>query len=462
MRNANIILPLLVTVLLFFVALFLSENLHIVNKKGYDCVDCNVVLISVDTLRADHLYAYGYPRKTTPRLDEFFANSMIFSNAFSQSPWTAPSHMTLMTSTYPSIHQVENFNQKKGDTLDEKIKTVAEVLADNGYRTAAFTGGANIAGSLGFNRGFEVYGESGLTWREVNGIGKWIDENRDNKFFLFLHTYLPHDPYVPVNKFNIFVDPDYSGRLIKNEGEFLQVIGSEKNKNFDKVRRAFWTGLNKSNPRDIEHLKNLYDGEILQTDDVLSNILDKVQGDGLSEKTIVIFTSDHGEEFNEHGGFMHHKLYEEIIHIPLFIHHPKFKKQDIVENQVRSIDIAPTILDFLRIDKPKQFQGISLIELLENRSIELIVYGEGGPSNRSVRYSGWKYIQGKEQLFNLVKDPGEKKNLINKEPEVRDELKAIINDFSERNDKISQLFKTTSFQPKNLTLEQLRNLGYYE
>ena len=241
----------------------------------------NVVLISIDTLRADHLSCYGYTRKTSPNIDELAQQGAIFLNAFSQSPKTAPSHMTIMTSLYPDVHGVMNWDRKPTKRLDDSIPTIAEVLKNLGYTTVAFTGGGNVHPSFGFDKGFDIYSftkkysVSGKYYGVIDEAISWINDNYKKEFFLFFHTYVVHDPYLPPSPYNRKYDPDYQGTIIDS----VDKIKSRRSKgNSEELHNIFWESVNKKDPRDIYFIEALYDGAINYMDEqMVGPLLKKLQ-----------------------------------------------------------------------------------------------------------------------------------------------------------------------------------------
>ena len=312
-----------------------------------------IILISLDTLRADHLGIYGYHRNTTPYIDAFARENIIFENAVVQSACTLPSHMSIMTSLYPSSHGVQSETQR----LSEEHVTLAELVRKGGYKTAAFADGAFMRGVYGFNKGFDLYDGD-----KREGIAcilpkakKWLEENKSNPFFLFVHCYDIHDPYTPPPPYDsIFHDFTYTGNFIPTT---------------QNMQAAAWR-RKEVHDEDLRHIKALYDGGIRYTDEKIGAFLSFLHDAGLKDNTLIIITSDHGEEFQEHGSFLHWKLYfRPNLHVPLIMHIPGFPKKEIRINElVQSIDIFPTILDSADLPPYKKAQGKSLVPLIKRKS----------------------------------------------------------------------------------------------
>jgi len=315
-----------------------------------------IIVISLDTLRADHLGTYGYHRNTSPHIDAFANESVVFDKAVVQAPLTLPSHMSIMTSLYPSSHGV----LKKNNRLADEHVTLAELLREGGYKTAAFADGAFMKGSYGFKQGFDLY--DGDEWIGIARIlpkaKKWLEENKANPFFLFIHCYDVHDPYDPPPPYDtIFHDFTYTGTFVP----------TTKN-----MQAAAWRRL-KVNDEDLRHIKALYDGGIRYTDEKIGGFLSYLEETGLLENSLVIITSDHGEEFKEHGSFLHWKLYfRPNLHVPLVMHIPNYPKKGIrVRELVQSIDILPTILEIAQLPPHPEAQGRSLLPSIKEHSTYL-------------------------------------------------------------------------------------------
>jgi arylsulfatase A-like enzyme len=320
----------------------------------------NVLLISLDTLRADHVGCYGYPRETSPNIDQLAEDSAVFFNTFATSSWTLPSHVSLMTALNCINHQVYHNDQK----INPSILTLADVLREKGYFNGAITGGGFVSGSYGFNKGFDSYhvrGDINVT-DQAERIGRasldWIKRHQDRNFFLFVHTYQIHSPYDSPSPYN--------ESFLSEDAEF---------KRFDLKKYRFYQENRYSPPPTDAFRQNiidLYDAGILYTDEVLIKALvDELKALGIYDNTMIILLSDHGEEFYEHKGWAHsHSLYNEIIKVPLII---KFFASEYAgvktKKYARLIDVMPTILDTVNIAYPDQYSdGKSLLDLVNGRN----------------------------------------------------------------------------------------------
>ena len=417
-----------------------------------------VVLISIDTLRADHLGYMGYHRPTSPAIDQLAAESIDFRNAFSQAPSTLPSHASIFTSVYPSVHRADPLTVTP---LADGFVTLAEIFQQNGFRTAAFVEGGQLAAVWNADQGFEVYDVTEIKygddqWRadDVSGIlaeaAAWIEEHRHESFFCFVHSYVVHAPYSPRPPYDRMFDEGYEGPLpFHIEPRVCEQLSA--------------TPRRPDEP-EVRHLVSLYDGEIRYMDDHLGAFLDKLRDLGLKEETVVVFTSDHGEEFAV--GLHGYNLYDEVLHVPLFIRVPGLAPQK-VDQQVRLIDLAPTLLALMNLDPGQApFQGRNLFADGPEPPVDLPVPSEllehSIGHGASLRMDGYKIVGIRGlyfELFDLRNDPGEQVNLFGRDPEVDQMWKERLREFVMANKRAA----TQQAHPVELDAEvqrQLRALGY--
>ncbi len=338
----------------------------------------NVLLISVDMLRPDHLGCYGYGRSTSPRIDRLAAEGALFENAISSTSWTLPAHAALFTGLADSVHGCVDTDRR----LAENRRTLAERLRDAGYATVGFFSGPYLHPVFGLGQGFEQYVDctsyAGLNARTADETGRvdgtavsdashadvtnpqvyqkvsnWLRANRRRPFFMFVHMWDVHFDFIPPPPYDRKFDPDYRG--------------SVSGKNF-----LFDVAVNASMPkRDLEHLIALYDGEIAWTDEHIGRILDDLDALGLRESTVVVLISDHGTEFFEHGLKAHRQsLYDEVIRIPLIVRYPgRIEPGRRHAAQVRMIDVLPTIMNLAGLDEPVDVMGQSLVPLFSGAEL---------------------------------------------------------------------------------------------
>jgi arylsulfatase A-like enzyme len=297
----------------------------------------DVVLVSIDTLRPDHLGLYGYAKPTGPPLDAFAREAAVFRSTIAHSSSTLASHGSLFTSMLPVRHGAYF---SLGRPLPEERATLAELLREAGWRTVEFHGSAKLARELGLGQGFDVYERVVPRFRDTaQRACAWLDEEARAPYFLFLHTYEVHHPYRPDARDLALFETDYTGTLPNHIEvvEHLQRINAR-----DAAKRLPITEA------DLAHIVHAYDAEIRSMDAAFGELIDCLRAAGRLDHTLIIFTSDHGEEFGEHGkvGWHSHTLYDELLRVPLIIRFPggRFAGASLDE-QVRILDIAPTMLD---------------------------------------------------------------------------------------------------------------------
>ena len=383
----------------------------------------NVIIIGVDTLRADHLGCYGYDRNTSPNIDRLAQDGVLFENAIAPSPWTLPSFASIFTSLYPSQHGARNSRNPMGSSFP----TIATIFKEHGYRTGAIINAPYLKRVYKVDRGFDTYDMPPRGGRYADGTTRdaltWIDNLAHEPFFLFIHYFDPHLPYAPPAPYDTIFDPTYHGK-----------IGSRfYPKQLPRVRLRNVRDLLNYSDSDWYHIEALYDGDIAFTDEAIGNLIDGLRERHLLDRTLIVFLSDHGEEFLEHGGFEHgHSLYNELLHVPLMIVlEGRIPRGLRLRRQVRLVDVAPTILDLVGLDYDACFEGVSLVPLLDRRqggSTNLIATGTllppglafsecilYGTEKKSITAFPWKVIydveSGERMRFNLASDPGEKQPL---------------------------------------------------
>jgi arylsulfatase A-like enzyme len=398
---------------------------------GREAKRLNVLIIAVDTLRPDHLGCYGYERQTSPNIDGFARTGVLCENTVSQAPWTLPSFATVFTSLYPTQHGAMVVKSH----MRESFPTLASILKDHGYATGAIVNAPALKPLNRVDRGFDYYSMTPPDGRIADGTTSdaldWIDGVNAQPFFMFAHYFDPHLPYSPPPPFTTQFDPEYEGRI----GDSFNLEG------FSRVRSTMFEQLKELTPADWNHIVSLYDGEIGFTDLAVRDFLAGLEERNLIDNTLIVFLSDHGEEFFEHQGFEHgHSLYKEIIRVPLIFSLPSVLPENArLARQVRLLDVAPTILDLVGLDAPLNFEGVSLKPLLEGTGIPTesepkllaqdIAYSEAlmhGSEQKCVAEYPWKLVldvfSKQEVLFNLKDDPGETRNLIEIEPAVTTRL----------------------------------------
>jgi len=369
----------------------------------------NVVLISMDTCRADHLRCYGYSRKTSPNIDAVAAEGVLFNHAVTPVPLTLPAHASMLTGNTPLRHGVRvNNNYRLGDSNI----TLAEILKEKGYTTAAAVSAFVLDSQFGLDQGFDTY-EDNISkedkrilsyvqrdGKEVTDIAEnWLQKYKGEKFFLFLHYFDPHSPYIPHKEFS-FSSP------------------------FVRVTRDF------------------YDGEIAYTDHLIGRVVKKLKDLNLYESTMLIITSDHGEGLGQHKETTHgYFTYHSTLHVPLIIKAPGWPKGTVINRIVGLIDILPTICGCLGIDVPEQAEGIDLNTCFVERTAPAKERGLYFESLTPTKFglapflglvtNRFKYIHtAKPEVYDLLKNPDETRNLVKKQLQntqiMQAQLKSIL------------------------------------
>ena len=391
----------------------------------------NVLLIVIDTLRADHLGFSGYDIKTT-HMDSLAYGGTNFIDTACQYPMTLPSHASIMTGTFPQYHGIRNNGNYY---LEEDFTTLAEVLKENGFVTAAFIGSVVLDSKFGLEQGFDLYEDTFKTPDYLENIESqnlaqdvyqsaknWFDANHQKKFFMWVHFYDPHAPYLPPPPFD-------------------------------------------------KRYKNSYDGEVAYTDVYVGKLIDMLQEKRVYKNTLIILTSDHGEGLGEHDELTHGIfLYDTTIKVPLLFHCPGIIPQEkVVKDQVRSVDIMPTILDILKIKGINSIQGESLVPLMESgKPKEVFSYTEtyfpflsnGWAPLNCLRGKGFKFIKApKPELYDLFADPGELHNILDEKPQTAREMMKQLDEW------VTRYRAKESSAKRTLSLEErrkLESLGYVE
>ena len=393
----------------------------------------NVLLITLDTTRADHLGCYGYKAARTPNLDSLAREGVRFARTYCPAPLTLPAHASIMTGLYPAAHTVRN----NGHYLPSGIRTLAEILKGGGYSTAAFVSSFSVDSRFGLDRGFDVYDDtfqSESPFKTQNAerraeetfarFSRWLETGGKNRFFGWIHYYDPHLPYDPPSPYKEEFDGDP------------------------------------------------YDGEIAYMDRYVGAVLERLREQGVLEKTIVVVAGDHGEGLGDkvelgHGIF----LYEETLRVPFILHNPAvFPRSQVIESQVRLIDIAPTILEITGLqNEAKGMKGQSLIARLRGKNlkapdslVETFYPREnfGWAELVGLISERWKYIQSpRPELYDLKSDPGEREDLAAssaaKAGELRKSLEQELLGSSAGDRPASE---RTGVRPEDQ--ERLRSLGY--
>lgn len=465
-----------------------SDSSIILTEENLKCRDCNLVIISLTNTRKDHIGIYGYSRDTTPNIDTFFKNSLIFENTFAPASWTLPVSASLFTSLFPYTHGV--MDRYDGSMLPDDVLTMTEIFKANGYKTAGFTGGGdynrvfNIAQGYDFYLDEESYADFDISMprggqrienqaylsieKLVPFAIKWLKENKNDKKFLLLHGYDAHCPFTPKKPFDKKYDDDYKGNI-----DYSGCLWT-----FERTEPIYENGIRywylkswytknrinevKMTDRDIEHMIALYDGEINQADSYLKDFFRAVRESGMEKNTIFIFMSEHGDLFGEHGRFMRGgplrgTFYEPVLNFPLLIKHPKINRAVKIDSLIQTVDLMPTIIEFFNLKDRQEAkrEGKSMIPaIVERKEINEYVYAasrykavdsvyfSGTSVISAIRNKEWKLIQeevfdfnfysSSYELYRISEDIKEEKNMYNIKSDIAESLKQKLEKWLER------------------------------
>ena len=381
----------------------------------------NIVLYVVDTVRADRLGVYGYQRPTSPRLDAFATGALVFENAYAQSSWTRPAMASLFTGLLPPAHRTVG----RRSVLPEDATTLAEILAANGYEGMGLVRNPNVGRAFGFAQGFTRFRSEDRDRDEtmLERVRLWLDERQDAgaPFFLYLHAIDPHGPYDPAPEFEQMFDAGDAPAHYRTVRYLLELNRGEV----------------EPDEGTAEALSRLYDAEVAQNDRAFGELLDELEARGLAEDVIVIYVSDHGEEFAEHGRWEHGlSLYEEVLRVPFVIRLPGVPPRRI-ETPAQHVDLLPTLLAYLGIEVPPT-DGRDLLARRRRGDARPDVYTHldvDGHRAASVIRGRYKLVlpQSASQgaapmLFDLEADPGELEDLASERPDIVERMLDLLAD----------------------------------
>jgi arylsulfatase A-like enzyme len=394
----------------------------------------------VDTLRANHLGAYGYGRPTSPRIDAFAAEGTLFENAVTTAPWTLPAMGTIWTSLYPSVHGATTRSNESAllrdpksfrplAVLDPSRTTLAQILHANRIRTAGFVDGVYPGAIFGFARGFDLFVEDGPTGARMNveAALAWLDSEKPEQFFVYIHLVDVHSPYMPTG-----IPPELARGTDEESKRAVKILQEEQKRfgqfEFDPGYQGTVDGSHDSltrlraaapdpPPRDVAHVVALYDRSIAYTDYWIGQLIDGLRERRLYDDTLVVVTADHGEEFFDHGALEHGvNQYDEVMKVPLIMRAPRVGHGLRVKEQVGLLDFMPTVLDFFGLAAPSDLQGISLRPAFTGAALpERTLFSEADQSTRvkAMRTNAFKYIRNgkRSEVYDLAADAAEKQNL---------------------------------------------------
>ena len=425
----------------------------------------NVLILSIESLRWDHLGAAGYHRPVSPNLDQLIERGTYFLNGYSQCSWTRPSVASTFTGAYLTTHQVYGERPSEDATpvlqrdkselskIPEQFDTLAERFTRAGYHSVGWSSNTQLWEGLGFAQGFAEYDAKSKDTRIVTKLIELFEQPQKRPFFAFVHFVGPHLPYKPTKEFRHWDEhPDGLPIMLKNF-------------------RDIQSGKIVLTEQDMDHNIALYDGAILQVDTQIGEVLEVLEREGLTDETIVVVMSDHGQEFYEHGSISHgHTLYEELIRVPIIMAGPGIPSGKRIDTLAQNIDVLPTLVGLALGETAKHIQGSDLSPLMHDADA-----GDRPPilseirGRHALREGRWKYIANSEeqshQLYDLESDPLEHNDLAQDpaQQSTLERLSALMADTLAANRELAKAYPTsnTANVPDEV-FDRLEALGYVE
>ena len=426
----------------------------------------DIILITIDSLRADHIGAYGYTRPTSPSIDALAAEAVVMRNHIAQAPYTKASMASMFTGVFPTAHKAFTTSRpfaemmtghvagggRYTDVLDDRITTLAERMAAVGYDTIGLTTNPVLLADFGFDQGFAQYefltssAQFAPAADVVDRALQVIDGRRPDKpLFLWLHMMEPHSPYNP---------PEDAAGL-------FQVLAPPRP--IDPEAIPAWVRIGDST--DLNLYLARYDADIRSADDALGEFFTALKARGLWDSSVIVLTADHGEEFMDHGGMEHNRtLYDEMLRVPLIVRAPGLRPR-IVEVQTQSVDLVPTMASVTgQTLQPGEVHGSNIWPVLEGRGgADADAYAEIVGRRFALRTRKWKLIsslQGGKELFDLTADPREQNNLARSNPAVASQLENTLARIVASSVKAGEHIQGQYAPIPPVVLERLRSLGY--
>jgi len=440
----------------------------------------NIILISLDTLRADRLGCYGCPTGTSPNIDAFSRDGVQFLRAISQECTTATSHMSLFTGLLPPVHGVSSWLRNPAwakrfglSKLGEGIPTLAQYLKENGYRTIGLHNGGLVSPFFGFGQGFDVYTEKCIPWLRLyqnpsalNVIGRFLRQSDRAKqpLFLFLHTYTCHAPYIKAPQ-------EIRERFLPDPQPGLPIGTIPAGSSFWSMYKPFWKAIDGNNEAHRRQVRGLYDAEVNYADWIVGQIIALLKANGSYDKTLIAIVSDHGEEFWEHGGISHKQLFIETLHVPLLIKFPGGEYGGKrISALVGQFDLMPTLLEHLRIKPRLEPQARSLFPLIRGEEalprrvlsfedgLQFVRFNQG----HFVYFNGIRFDPG-HWLFDTANDPDERRNLAADRPRIVQQMHSVAAAIMKEQRRVRGRIKANAHGSRELPEDlqkQLKAMGY--
>ncbi|WP_267163511.1 sulfatase [Halovenus salina] len=443
----------------------------------------DIVYITVDSLRADHVGWHGYERDTTPFLDSLSESAHTFTNAFSHGCYTRQAFPAMMAAEYPSISQSHG-------GLSEEYTPLAEALSEAGYTTGGFHSNPHLLPQFGYHRGFDRFYDSDTESSKLARLRQWVKDTIPSQSFLYSTLeavfskteeagFNPGTPFVLADEITDLAI-DWCQSVATESQRFLWVHYMDVHHPYSppeeyqlafreeaiserravKLRRKMVDQPEEVTDAELSDIVDLYDGEIRFVDDQVRRLVETVQSQWGAD-TLIAFTSDHGDELNDHDDFAHRDtLFDELAHVPLLIQCGE--QQGVHEDMVGLMDLPPTFLECAGIEPPSTFRGESLVKIMEGGSTDqdYVLIDEG--ETIAYRDRSWKYIvgPGRVELYNIQNDPGEQINVVDQHPEVVEEIEATLEQYSELGTADSDELTAGEFSGE--VQDRLEQLGYLQ
>jgi len=441
----------------------------------------DVIFISLDTLRADHLRVYGYDRPISPHIDALAADAALFERAYTQASHTLIAHASVLTGLYPERHGADH----QEGALAPGVVTLAEVLAGAGYQTGGFVNALWLTPRFNMERGFQTFDYEGTldqqkrSAEETNrAIFEWVDRLGDAPYFLFAHYYDVHSDW---ERLPYDAPAEYLDRIAGPEPPGFEAGDGELWATRHLMRRIARREL--FDEDDLRYVERLYDAGIAYTDAQVGRLLEGLRERGRLDRAIIVLTSDHGEEFQEHGRLIHTQVYEETVRVPLLVSmpemrgsgshgcrdHPEGFRASRIPQLVQHVDLLPTLTECLGVEGPDGLQGTSLLAALAGGDVSPAAAYFVSPAGfalgrqRGVVRGGWKLVEldegGPRRLFHLAEDPEEQRDLSGLHPE---KVAALARELDRHRGEHGE--KRTASEKVELSGEEraaLRALGYF-
>lgn len=412
--------------------------------SGVDPRPLNVIVVSFDALRADALDQYGGDRDAAPNMSQFAAESVVFRNAYTASPITPTSFSAFLSGELPT----DVFIQWKFEPTTPLVSRFQAA----GYQTVGFINNVQLTPERGFDQGYDHYNWSLNQADEkiLDQVLSWLGTRKaaETPFFLWVHFLRPHAPYIHRPETRHLYREEFEGSYPKSSGVTFET----------------------SDPREAERLRDLYLGEVWMADKTFARLLEEIRTFGLLESSIVVLTSDHGEEFMEHGKFQHVQLYEESLRIPMVIHHPHLSARRI-DRRIRSIDLLPSLLELVGLEVPEGIDGVSLLESWSSEDLPVVGSITTGHLSVSVLDRNLKLVldchpEISVEMYDLEHDPSESTNLLSEnvaDSRVRDLARILYDELGGSPCRVAETAKRGWHRQSSLdqeSLDALRSLGY--